>query len=218
MNRSRFVCLMLVCLLCTLTTFAFAGGGRAQPLSCTMTSFTVGVSPDASDTYVHSGTKANPLRCYFGVGGKDFDLVTYDSGRTFHYRFDGTDPDTVSAVTAAGLPGTDFFAESDAFGINYWGRFKEMAVGATANVQMDLEFHIPNNPLTYELDYSTLAVTRLTATQWLLTSEPEAVNNGGSFGGAGVSSLAKLNVIRRRNVQNFGTVDMPIRIEMTLLP
>ena len=116
-------------------------------------------------------------------------------------------------VARAGLP-AEFDAEVDLFGINYYGQFTAMGNGKTAQVQMDLEFHVPNGPKprTFELDYSTLAVVRQSSTTWLITTEPTDT----PYGPVTASRTSKLNEIRRKGSIPYGTVDMPIRFTVTL--
>ena len=217
MTIYRLVFSLMFLLVGSLANVAFAG--KAVPLTCKVTtslvSATNGVFPDAtSDTYSHGDGR---LRCYFGVAGKDFDLVTYNSGRTLHFIFAG-DPDTLSALSLAGLP-QDFFAESDAVGINFFGPYLKMDVNSTAQVQMDLEFHYPpiGSPRTYELDYGCLAVTRTGLDTWLITSEPN-VSLGNYYAVPCLNdsgSTAELNMIRRKGSPlPYGTVKMPIQIEV----
>ena len=167
-----------------------------------------GVYGDVSGEYEH-GTGG--VSCYFGVNARDVDMVTYNSGRTLHFVFDGSDPD----VQGAAFPTATFDAEVDLFGINYFGRFTDMAVGTTAQVQMDLEFHVPEGPKprTFELDYSSLAAKRLDNNTWLITSESAPVDNGQTV----FSRTAKLNEIRRRGSVPYGEVEMPIQFTVTIL-
>lgn len=207
MTRFRLVRMLVLAFVAFATPSAFAV--KAQPLTCTWQAnyFSIGVYGDASDgtgVYDHN---VGGVRCYFGVNERNIVLVTYNTGRKLHFKFDPAS----SVPESAGLP-DDFLAEVDLFGINYFGPYTSMGIGTTAQVQMDLEFHMPNNPLTYELDYSSLAVVRLDAATWRITSQV-----------ADVPSLivtpspeAKLNVVRRRSAETFGTVNMPIRFEVKL--
>ena len=202
----RFVCLLTLLAFVALAPLAHAV--KATPLTCKWEPNYSGWGLFDDGNYVYDNGVGR-VRCYFGVNNKDVDLVTYNSGRTLHFIFSPADAETAAA---AGLP-SDFNAEVDLFGINYYGPFTSMGVGTTAQVQMDLEFHRPDSPLTYELDYSSLAATRLTQDTWLITSEVESANMYAPFA---PSSLAKLNVVRRRSTQTFGTVDMPIRFTVHL--
>jgi hypothetical protein len=190
-----------------LATYAYAA--RATPLVATfldnLTFTGAGVSDDGNPVYTDG---SGGVRCYFGVNGRDVDLVTYNSGRTLNFTFDPNSP----GFKASGLPAS-FNAESDLFGINYFGPYRTMGVGTTAQVQMDLEFHVGSPPQTFELDYSSLAVKRLTSTTWLVTSNQSDIGGNPGFT---ASDLARLNGIRRKTVTAFGAVNMPIRFEVTL--
>jgi hypothetical protein len=156
------------------------------------------------------------VQVYFGVGGKDLDLVTYNTERTMRFEFDQSSP-VVQNAQAAGLPVGSFNAEMDFFGINYWGRFRDMTPGTTAVLASDLEFHIGGpNPTTFELEYPSLAVRRMSATEWVVTSDPNDAIFGGGNPGFDASPLALLNVIRRRKQSSYGTVSMPIRFTVTV--
>ncbi len=190
--------------------------GSATTLNAVMSTGEIssgfGVFDDGSPNYNHD---PNGVQVYFGVGGKDLDLVTYDTGRTMRFEFDQTSP-AVMAAQAAGLPAGSFNAEMDFFGINYFGRYREMGVGTTAQVQADLEFHIGGpNPTTFELEYPSLAVMRLSETEWLVTTDPGDIPG---FPGFNASSSALLNIIRRRKQTSYGTVSMPIRFTVTVQP
>jgi len=185
--------------------------GNATTLNAVMsTSGSTGVFDDGDPNY-NNGTDA--VQVYFGVGGKDLDLVTYDTGRTMEFVFDQSSP-VVQSAQAAGLPVGDFNAEMDFFGINYFGRYRDMGIGTTAQVQADLEFHIGGpNPTTFELEYPSLAVMRLSATEWLVTTDPADIPGDPGFQ---ASSSALLNMIRRRKQTTYGTVSMPIRFTVTI--
>jgi hypothetical protein len=143
------------------------------------------------------------------VGGKDVDLVTYNKGRTFHFSFDPDSP----ALAAAGLP-SELDAEVDFFGINQWGRFREMANGTTARVVADLEFHCCGpSPTTYELEYSSLCVTRVDDFTWIVSSDFSHIQGNPGFD---ASPVASLNIIRRNKQTPYGLVSMPIRFTVTL--
>ncbi len=214
MKRRISVSLLVVALAFTLATTAFGAlKGSAQKLVATyLDNFSVfGVEHDGNATYDHG---VNNLQVYFGVGGKDVDLVTYNTPRKLHFTFDpASTPFVNSGIGAfdADHADGDFLAFSDLFGINYWGRYRDMGIGTTAQVQSDLEFYVGN--VTYELDYASLAVYRVNATTWLFTTDPADIPGNPGFQ---ASKVAKLNVIRRRSVTHFGTVDMPMRFEVTL--
>jgi len=216
MKRRISVSLLLVALAFTLATAAFAAlKGSAQKLTATyLDNFSgFGVEHDGNATYDHG---VNNVQVYFGVGGKDVDLVTYNTPRKLRFTFDPASTPFVNsgigAVDADHADG-DFLAVSDLFGINYWGRYRDMGVGKTAQVQSDLEFYVGN--VTYELDYASLAVYRESETTWLFTTRAADIPG---FPGFDASPVAKLNVIRRRSVTSFGTVNMPMRFRVTLKP
>ncbi len=186
-------------------------GGGNTPLTATWTDQSgFGVSSDSSSsgsTIYDNG--ANGLQVYFGAGGKDVDVVTYNSGRKLHFKFDPSS----EALAATGLP-AEFDAESDLFGINYFGRYRDMTVFTTAQVQTDLEFHVGGPmPTTYALSYPALAVRRIAEDTWVVTSNP---NDIPGFPGFTASDEAELNIIRRNRQTSFGTVNMPIRFEVTI--
>ena len=173
--------------------------GGITPLTATWTAQSgVGVSHDGNAIYDHG---AGGLQVYFGVSGKDVDVVTYNTGRKLHFKFDPNN----SALQGSGLP-ADFSAESDLFGINYFGRYRDMNVFTTAQVQADLEFYVGR--ITYELDYPSLAARRIAEDTWLVTSDPLDIPGDPGFQ---ASDEANLNVIRRSKQQTFGIVNMPIR-------
>lgn len=206
MKRRRVITLLTLGLLCGFAAYAYAAS--AVPLVASwetgLISGTYGVFDDGNATYAHN---VGGVQCYFGVNGKDVDLVTYNSGRKLHFTFDSASP----ALKNSRLP-ANFLAESDLFGINYFGPYRTMAVGTTAQVQMDLEFHYGNPPQTYELDYQSLAVKRLSTSTWLVTSNPDDI---GGYPGFTASNQAALNKIRRKTTDKFGAVNMPIRFEVT---
>jgi len=182
--------------------------GGIQTLDAVMSTpaGSTGVYDDGDPLYSHT---KDGVQAYFGVGGKDVDLVTYDSGRMMHFEFDPASP----ALAAAGIPAV-IDSEMDLFGINYWGRYRDMDIGTTAQVQADLEFHCCGpSPTTYELEYPSLAVMRLSETEWLVTSDPADIPGDPGFQ---ASSTAMLNVIRRKKQTSFGLVSMPIRFTVTL--
>jgi len=183
-----------------------AAKGGLVPLKATWTTASAtgfGVFDDGNNIYEHG---VGGVQAYFGVAGKDVDVVTYDSGRKLHFKFDPNN----SALQGSGLP-ADFLAESDLFGINYFGRYRDMGIGTTAQVQSDLEFYVGLK--TYELDYPSLAVRRISEDTWLVTSDPLDIPGDPGFQ---ASDEADLNVIRRNRQTTFGTVHMPIRFEVKI--
>ncbi len=206
MNR-KFLVLALVGLLAvSIVAGAVWAKGGATPLVAiwtTASSTGFGVFDDGNNRYENGIGK---VQCYFGVSGKDVDVVTYNSGRKLHFKFDPNN----SALQSSGLS-ADFLAESDLFGINYFGRYRDMGIGTTAQVQADLEFYVGR--ITYELDYPSLAVMRISENTWRITSDPLDIPGNPGFT---PSDEADLNVIRRRSQESFGQVNMPIRFEVTI--
>ncbi len=219
MKRRIPVLLLVAALAFAMAMAVFAAPkGSAQKLNATyLDNFSVtGVEHDGNATYEHG---VGDVQVYFGVGGKDVDLVTYpalpppDTARKLRYTFDTSSTAFQNSGIGAVHPSGDFTAVSDLFGINYFGRYRDMGCGKTAQVQADLEFYV--GTLTYELDYASLAVMRLDEDTWLFTTDPLDIPGDPGFQ---ASKVAKLNVIRRKRVTQFGTVDMPMRFEATLQP
>ncbi|MGH9601986.1 MAG: hypothetical protein ACRD24_06305 [Terriglobales bacterium] len=211
MKRRIKVSLLVVALAFTVATAAFAAPkGSAQKLIATyLDNFSVfGVQDDGNPIYEHG---VGGVQAYYGVGGKDVDIVTYNTTRKLRYTFDTSSTAFVNSGIGAVHSSGNFLAISDLFGINYWGRYRDMGIGTTAQVQSDLEFYVGN--VTYELDYASLACYRKNATTWLFTTDPADIPGDPGFQ---ASKVAKLNVIRRKSVTHFGTVDMPMRFEVTL--
>lgn len=210
MKRRVSVSLLVVGLAVALVGTGFAAlKGSAQKLTATyLDNFSAfGVEHDGNATYDHGVDK---VQVYFGVGGKDVDLVTYNTPRKLHYTFDPASTAFANSGIGATHPSGDFLAVSDLFGINYFGRYRDMGVGTTAQVQADLEFYVGN--VTYELDYASLAVFRESQNTWLITTRAADIPG---FPGFEASPVAKLNVIRRRSVTSFGTVTMPMRFRVS---
>jgi hypothetical protein len=206
MSRKFRVVVLVGLLAVSLVAGAVWARGGITPLIATWTSVSstgFGVFSDGNDTYENG---VGGLQVYFGVSGKDVDVVTYNSTRKLRFKFDPTN----SAVQASGLP-ADFLAESDLFGINYYGRYREMGIDTTAQVQADLEFYV--GKYTYELDYPALAVKRTGENTWLVTSDPADIGGNPGFT---ASDEADLNIIRRNRQTTYGTVHMPIRFEVTI--
>ncbi len=210
MTRKFLVLAVVGLLAVSLVAGAVWARGGITPLIATWTNQSgVGVSSDSSSggstTYTNG---VGGVQVYFGVSGKDVDVVTYNTGRKLHFKFDTSS----EAWQSSGLP-AEFDAESDLFGINYWGRYREMTVFTTAQVQADLEFYVGR--ITYELDYPSLAVRRIADDMWLVTSDPNNIPGNPGFL---ASDEANLNVIRRNKQQTFGTVNMPIRFTVQVKP
>ncbi|MGH9669516.1 MAG: hypothetical protein ACRD3A_05315 [Terriglobales bacterium] len=166
-----------------------------------------GVESDGNPTYEEG---QGGVHSYFGAFGSDVDLVTYKSGRKLHFTFDPKS----KAFRASGIGrvvGSDFMAESDMSGLNQWGKYRDMGSRTTARVHLALELYVGG--VTYTLDYPSLAVYHKTADTWLITT-----NQADIPGNPGVqaSPEADLNMISARSVTSFGTVNMPMRFEVTL--
>jgi len=168
---------------------------------------TFGVKSDGNQTYEDG---QGGVKSYFGVFGKDIDLRTYGTARKLHLTFDPAAP----AFRASGIGpalGSDFMAVSDLWGINNWGRYRDMGPGTTAMLRLHAEFDVGG--VRYELAYASLAVFRKTDTTWLITSNAADIPGNPGFQ---ASPAAKLGVIRNRVVTDFGTVKMPMRLEVRL--
>lgn len=207
-------CLVLLAVVCV-TAMPVVGANKTSGLNCTVTDAPQGIASDGNP--YNNGTTSTSPKCFLGAGGKNFDLVTYSTGRTLKFSFAAGPDQTVANV--AGLPPSPFNAEVDAYGINYYSQYLNMGVSTTAQVQMDVQFHYGGGSNTYELSYSCLAVTRRDLTTWVITSEPNGSNEwavpclidpNGTKGKTG--KTATLSKIRRNSVQGFGEVDMPITI------
>ncbi|HUR37218.1 MAG TPA: hypothetical protein VM009_05335, partial [Terriglobales bacterium] len=84
-------------------------------------------------------------------------------------------------------------------------------IGTTAQLNGSLQFKANNT--TYELAYPSLAVKRMTASTWLVTSDAAEI---GGFPGFNATDHAQLSSFRKRTRTNYGAVNMPIRFELTL--
>src|SRR5687767_12509413 len=197
--------LFVIALVATLTVAAWAA--KAAPAIATFLTSAgpTGVFHDDTSSVYDNGVQS--IKVYFGVTGKDANIVTYNTPRKLRFVFDPASTPYVNSNLPAG---GNFTAEVDMFALNYFGPYRNMGVGTTAQVQMDLEFKVGN--LTYELDYSSLSATRLDETTWLITSYASDVD----FNPVAASPQARLNVIRRKAQETFGVVNMPIRFEMQL--
>jgi hypothetical protein len=217
MKSRRYIPLLALLVLGSFASLGFAakkpsgGGGGGGGTNYYPTVATVldnlsitgaGLSSDGS-TYSNG---VDGVQCYISVSKNDADLVTYNTGRTLHFVFD-----TSSAAWQNSGLGDSFEAEIDFFAINYFGNYDSMGVGTTAQVQMDLEFKVGS--LTYELDYQSLAVKRLSTTRWLITSNPAEIGGDPGFT---ASDQAALNVIRRHAQTKYGAVNMPFRVQMDI--
>ena len=202
-RRLPFKLVVAYALLATAVGFAIS----AQPLIATflpnLSGTGAGVSDDGSATYINGVGK---VQCYFGVNGKDLDLVTYSSGRKLHFVFNPAS----TAWKSSGLPQA-LDAEVDFYGVNFYGPYRTQGDGTTAQVQSSLQFHFGSPPRTYELLYPALASYR-TGNTFLITSNP---NDIPGYPGFLASDQAALRMIRKQGNVNYGSVNMPIRWQVT---
>ncbi len=205
--RSRRLLLVITAVLC-LATAAIAARStalRADFLpNLSQTGF--GVSDDGSPVYVNG---VDGVRVYFGVNNGNANLVTYSTGRGLTFRLDPASP----AAVASGLPtAAPFEAEVDFYGINYYGQFQSMGLNTTAQMKGSLQFKTSNG-VTYELLYQSLAVKRVAANSWLVTTDAAEL---GGFPGFTASDQAELSSFRKRTRLIYGAVNMPMRYTLTL--
>jgi len=205
MINRRLLFVLVFVVLATFGTSAFAAKGT--PLTATFStnliSTATGVFDDGNPVYENG---IGGVQCYFSANGQNVDLVTYNTSRTLLFDFDSTSP----ALQLSGLP-SSFHATVDLYGVNYFGPYSSMGVGTTAQVNAALQFYVGR--VTYQLAYQSLAVMRLSASTWLVTSSP---NDIPGYPGFTASDQAALSVIRRKSQQTFGAVNMPIRFEVNL--
>ncbi len=164
----------------------------------------LGVESDGKPTYEEG---QGGVHSYFGAFGTDLDLVTYKSGRRLHFTFDPKS----KAFRASGIgrrAGSEFLAESDFSGLSLGGRYRDMGGRTTAQVHLALRFYVGG--ATYNLDYPSLVVHHKTADTWLITTDPVDTP------GFPASPVAELTMIGERSITSFGTVNMPMRFEVTL--
>ena len=211
--RRAFTVSLFTLLAMAATTAAFAGGVKntsttskgvgltAQWWTNTI-STTYGVFDDGNDLYENG---ISGVQCYFGVSGKNLVLVTYNTPRTLHFVFNPSQ----NAWKASGIP-SNFQAVSDFYGVNYYGAYASQGVGTTAEVSASLEFYVGRT--TYELNYPALASYRTAANTWLITSSP---NDIPGYPGFTASNQATLVLVRRSGNITYGTVNMPIKFEVT---
>lgn len=219
MKSGRIIRILLAAgLFAMVCTSAFAkgkpGSNNGTPVTMTFstqllsTFTTYSVKDDGNGAYYNL---VDGVQSYIGVAGKDLDLVTYDTPRKLHFKFNPKS----AAWQASGIP-EDFTTVVDFYGINYYGQYMSQGIGTTAQVQGTLQFYVGR--VTYELDYQSLACYRENDTTFLITSEPYPYDPLIPYGFPGftASNQAALNSVRRRSVTKFGTVNMPIRFEVTL--
>lgn len=203
---SRRVLCVLVAVF-ALTFSALAGPNKGTPTNTfllpNLSATGAGVSDDGSNAYLNG---AGGVQSYLGAGGKNANLVTYNSGRRLHFTFDPASP----AWQASGLP-QDFMAEVSSFGVNYFGPYVSMGVGTTAQVALTIQFKYNN--VTYELAYGSVAAYRDTASSWLLTWASFDLLG---YPGFWPSDQATLSRLRNNTRIKFGAVNMPVRYSVQL--
>ena len=199
MPSRRFV--LCAVLLAAVTVFAASKVPLDANFLPNLSTTGAGISDDGSSLYANG---VAGVQCYFGVNGKNVDLVTYGSGRKLHFIFNPAS----TAWQSSGLP-ADFYAEVDFYGVNYFGPYESMGDGTTAQVQASLQFHVGKQ--TYELTYPALAAYR-TGNTWLITSNPYDIPG---YPGFTASDQATLSLKRQRQTVSFGSVNMPIRFQAT---
>lgn len=198
MTSRRFaLCLLL---LAAATVFAASKVALDANFLPNLSATGAGVSDDGSSLYANGAG----VQSYFGVNGKNAVLVTYGSGRTLHFIFNPAS----TAWQSSGLP-ADFKAEVDFYGVNYFGPYQSMGDGTTAQVQATLQFHVGKQ--TYGLVYPALAAYR-TGNTWLITSNPYDIPG---YPGFTASDQATLTLKRQKQTVSFGSVNMPIRFQVT---
>jgi hypothetical protein len=209
-SRRAFTVSLGLLLVATSSSLGFAASGTPMTanFSTNLISAAYGVSGDGAGPYYNG---VSGVQCYIGVAGKDLDLVTYNTARKLTYKFNTSQ----TAWQASKIPAT-FTAVSDFYGVNYYGQYMNQGIGTTAQVHGVLQFYVGN--ITYQLDYQSLASYRESANTWLITSATWPTDPLLPYGNPGftASDQAALGVIRRKSVTNYGTVNMPIRFEVTL--
>jgi hypothetical protein len=204
MKRSLLACTLVL----SVVTLAWAA--RATPLTIeflpNLSASGFGVSDDG-DAFYTNGVQR--VKAVLGVNNQNVNLVTYSSGRKLAFRFD---PASAAAASSGLSTSEPVAAEVDFYGINYYGQFQSMEVGTTAQLRGNLQFKANNT--TYELDYPSLAVMRLSASTWLVTTDP---NDIPGFPGFLAGDQAHLSSFRKRTQVSYGPVNMPMRFYMTIL-
>jgi hypothetical protein len=181
-------------------SLALAGG--TQPLTADFLVVSgTGVNGDGSS---YANSKTAKVSCYFSPNGQGVVLTTYNSGRVLNFSFDSDSP------AGSGLP-QNFSAEVNLNGINWYGKFVDMGLYTVAQVPTDLRFHYGGS--TWDLHYQTLAVQRLSNSEWLITSDLGDLLYGSPFV---PSAEAALSVQRKRTNTSYGMVNMPIHFTVTL--
>ncbi len=161
-----------------------------------------GVFRDRNSVYKN---RTDGVQCNFDVKGQGVELVTYGTQRGLRFKFGSTS----SAWRASGLK-PSFLAAVGLYGVNYFGKYVDMAVGTTAQVKVSIQFS--QNNVAYDLTYPSIAVMRVSPSLWLFTSDREDIPGNPGFN---ASDQAAISVLEKRGQRLFGAVHMPIRFEMT---
>jgi hypothetical protein len=205
MRRSLSIALLALCVVSMLFAKGSTVGGNATFFAPNLNGSPAGfgVSSDGGGTYFNGLGK---VQAYFGSGGKDYDLVTYSTGR--YLTITGAAGESAIWATAK-LPLSNTY-QVDFYGVNFYGAYRTMGAGTTAQVHGVLQFHYLNN--TYQLDYQSLAVMRdATTGVYHFTSDPAFLPG---YPGFWPSASAMLSQVRRQGNVNFGTVTAPIRFDV----
>ena len=199
MRRSSSIAILIVCVVSML----FAKGTGGTPMTATFAppSGAVGVYSDNQGPYMNG---VGGVKSYIGSGGKDYDLVTYSTGRYLTITFDSSAP--LVWGTNAKLPQNSSY-QVDFYGVNFYGPYSSMAPGTTAQVHGVLQFHYLSN--TYQLDYQTLEVVRdATSGAYHISSIR------GPWSPVPSNSNAMLSLVRKGGNVNYGTVVLPIQFDI----
>ena len=199
MRRSLSIALLTLCVFSML----FAKGTGGTPMTATFQPSTgaIGVYSDNQGPYLNG---VGGVKSYIGSGGKDYDLVTYSTGRNLTITFDPNSPQVWNGN--AKLPQSNSY-QVDFYGVNFYGPFSTMAPGTTAQVHGVLQFHYLKN--TYQLDYQTLEVVRdATSGAYHFSSIP------GPWSPVPSNSNAMLSLVRKGGNVNYGTVVLPIQFDI----
>ena len=200
MRRSLSVVILALCIVSML----FAKGTGGTPATATfLTAGSTGVFADSSGAYLNG---VGGVKSYIGSGGKDYDLVTYSTGRYLTITFAGTLADTQVWSANAKLPQSNSY-QVDFYGVNFYGPFSTMGAGTTAQVHGVLQFHYLNN--TYQLDYQSLQVVRdaISGVYHFSSIRDE-------YSPVAASPQAMLSLVRKGGNANYGTVTLPITFDV----
>jgi hypothetical protein len=214
MGRKTALAVVMSVMLCSLTAWAGKPNQKAKGnapglngiWSTTLLSTSNGVFSDSLGTNYYDGIDG--VQFYFGVNGRNVNLITYDTPRELDLKFDTGSTAWVNSKLPAEVVSTVTL-----FGVNYFGQFEAMAVGSTAQLQMDIEFKNGSSPLTYEVTYASIAAMRESESTWLITSASSDIPGDPGFT---ASDQAVLSAIKKHSQTVYGTVSMPVRFEVTL--